>query len=808
MAFTVGRASIDFVGNTRGLVRGVNRVEGVMNRVAGVATRVGGILSGVLGGVGLARSFQMAARFEQTKVALEGLTGSAEKANKVFRQMQQFGAATGFRPEELLRAVQLMTAMGFQSHRAVRIVKTLADTMAALGQGTDDLRGVTRALVQIQQKGRLSAEEMNQLGERGIDAAGAIAKAFDTTKGAIRQSLARGVNIRGEDVIPIVIRDLAGKFGGEAERQADTLGRSFARLTIQLDRLGASFARGLSQSVGISRMLGLASNEAEGMMQSMQRLGSRVGELIAKVVNYVKENGQLIATTAKWVAVAGTAAFLLPKLARGFAMAATAARSLSAAYATLGSVNVAQQMQMLTVGLPKQSSRMARLGQVTKRAAAPMAAMGKQVGRAAKQLGFWSVVVGGAIAAGNTLVAGVRAMTDGSRSFTETWMQQSRSLANSIPILSSVFDGLKAVASGIGLLDAEALKLEDVQEGMRKVHDQLARNAQDLSNVQNDKARNTLIQERIQLMRQQIALEKKRLTQMDDAQARRGQISTIAALQSKMEGLRTKTDHFSKSQRQATDSAGVPDLSRKWDKLTGTVEEAGQSLSDFSGKLRSAVTTGVSARINDLNQKLQRLSRQARKLAQDMDDGQAADFLGKVREQLRNLRQDRIGDMLTEIGNRFRSAMGRETENEIAKTQQRIRELIKDIKALESRGLIDPEKADRRIAALQERMRTAPQRIRDRNRDDRSLEDGPQTVQRRVRVAIVDAARFGEKIQRAAGGRRDPRQETADNTKRTAEASKRGAKAAQTTNSKLDRLIALAEGGTFGGAGGPATFAP
>lgn len=47
---------------------------------------------------------------------------------------------------------------------------TLGNTVAAVGGNSETLNNIARALGQIQTKGKLSAEEMNQLAENGVGA--------------------------------------------------------------------------------------------------------------------------------------------------------------------------------------------------------------------------------------------------------------------------------------------------------------------------------------------------------------------------------------------------------------------------------------------------------------------------------------------------------------------------------------------------------------------------------------------------------------------------------------------------------------
>lgn len=107
---------------------------------------------------------------ESTRIAFTTMMGSADAANAHLQQLQEFALKTPFQFSELVAASQRMQALGFSAAQVVPILKDVGNAVAAAGGGSERLDRVVLALAQIQSKGRLMTQEMNQLAESGIPA--------------------------------------------------------------------------------------------------------------------------------------------------------------------------------------------------------------------------------------------------------------------------------------------------------------------------------------------------------------------------------------------------------------------------------------------------------------------------------------------------------------------------------------------------------------------------------------------------------------------------------------------------------------
>ncbi|MFC4426201.1 tape measure protein [Deinococcus navajonensis] len=181
--------------------------------LAGVATAAGGAASGLI---------QLAGQAEQSQVAFTTLLGSAEKARKFLADLSTFAANTPFELTGLQESSKKLLAFGFSAQQIIPMMTAIGDAVGSLGGGADVLDGVVTALGQIQAKGKVSAEEMAQIAERGIPAWKFLADQMGISVPEAMKKAQDGA-ISAAQAIPAILKGMQDKFGGGMEAQSRTL---------------------------------------------------------------------------------------------------------------------------------------------------------------------------------------------------------------------------------------------------------------------------------------------------------------------------------------------------------------------------------------------------------------------------------------------------------------------------------------------------------------------------------------------------------------------------------------------------------
>lgn len=269
MAVTGGEIVTVYKSDLRELERGAQRAEHTVKDSArrmnatlggiGKGIQVGGSLAsgGLLGGLagalkllpglgtlataitavtgaikdGISFGFDYNRTMEESRITFERLLGGADKADKKLREIQAFAETSQFELPGILRTIKYLEAVGMGGERAIPIMRTLGDAVAGLGGGEDVLDGIARALGQIQSKGRLSAEEMEQLSERGVqgwrylsEALASVDKNFaklgsEQRIGRLRELTEKGL-IKGSGAVRAILQGLEKDYAGLGARFA------------------------------------------------------------------------------------------------------------------------------------------------------------------------------------------------------------------------------------------------------------------------------------------------------------------------------------------------------------------------------------------------------------------------------------------------------------------------------------------------------------------------------------------------------------------------------------------------------------
>jgi tape measure domain-containing protein len=289
--------------------------------------------------VGLAAaSIQAAGSLEQTKIAFGTLLGSAQAAGAYLEELRQFAQRTPFEFNDLTRAAQRMMALGFESSQVLPTLRTIGDAVAAMGGNAAMIDRVTLALGQMSAKGKVSAQEMNQLAEVGIPAWKILA---DTIGISIPEAMkkAEAGAISSAIAIPAILQGMNAKFAGAMEDQSKTLLGSWSniadRMEAILQDLGTAI---LPIAVNIVQALDPILEAVKQAVEWFSKLPAPIQMAAVAGLAFVAAIGPAIALMGGFgFAIQGITA-ALPALSAGLQLASTAASAMGIAFSGMAGV--------------------------------------------------------------------------------------------------------------------------------------------------------------------------------------------------------------------------------------------------------------------------------------------------------------------------------------------------------------------------------------------------------------------------------------------------------------------------------------
>ena len=184
-------------------------------------------------------ALKSAADFQQTRIGIENMLGSADAARDTLTEISQIAKTTPFEFAELAESVKQLLAFGFNAEDAVSTMKNLGDVSAAIGAPIGDLSYLMGTL---KTQGRAFTIDIRQFAQRGIPIYEYLAKTLGKSEQAITSMIEEGkIGFPEVENAFKAMTSEGGKFYGTMDKQSDSFN---GRISTLKDNI-AIFARRL-----------------------------------------------------------------------------------------------------------------------------------------------------------------------------------------------------------------------------------------------------------------------------------------------------------------------------------------------------------------------------------------------------------------------------------------------------------------------------------------------------------------------------------------------------------------------------------
>lgn len=218
---------------------------------------------------------------EQTsRAALTTLLGSATAANKQMDLLREFGRSSPFPRQVWIQAQQQLLAFGMAAEQIIPTLSAIQDGVAAAGGGATDIQEIVRVLAQVQSTGKVTAETLNQLGVRGIDAATLVGNAFGKTASQIRDEISSGA-LDAATFLTVLTEQMTARFGGAAEGVKNTWLGATDRIKGALRDIGSAMAEPFVDPMGGGAAVVWANDVAD----ALRKLEAQIRSLLPALRN-------------------------------------------------------------------------------------------------------------------------------------------------------------------------------------------------------------------------------------------------------------------------------------------------------------------------------------------------------------------------------------------------------------------------------------------------------------------------------------------------------------------------------------------
>ncbi len=188
-------------------------------------------------------------QLDRGRVALEGLLGSQQQAATYQKELLALANATPFSYEQVEKGAIRFLNLGLSAEQSKALVIDAGNAVARFGGTSAQVDRVTLAIAQVGAKGKVSAEELNQLGESGVPGLKILSDYLHISTGETLK-LAETGKISANDLFQAFhaygqLPDVAGAM----EKQSHTFTGAISTITDALKLAGATAFRPLFEGI-------------------------------------------------------------------------------------------------------------------------------------------------------------------------------------------------------------------------------------------------------------------------------------------------------------------------------------------------------------------------------------------------------------------------------------------------------------------------------------------------------------------------------------------------------------------------------
>jgi len=275
-------ATVKFGYDGTALNRGLSQQEGKLKRFAsstensfrGAQAAIGTLGLGLLAREGV----QVVATFDRMNRGMTSLEGSAAGAKLRMDELREASKLPGLDFEQAVQGDIRLRSVGLSAELSKKAITEMGNALSLAGGTSADLDGVVLALTQIISKGKVSAEEINQIAERVPQVRAVMKDMFGT---ADTETLQR-MNIDAETFVSTLVEGF-----GKLERAQAGLDEKMQDFSTSIRGATNALLEGLvgKGAEGLSRLGGLLDQNNDKLRQAGQFLGDSASGVADWFVN-------------------------------------------------------------------------------------------------------------------------------------------------------------------------------------------------------------------------------------------------------------------------------------------------------------------------------------------------------------------------------------------------------------------------------------------------------------------------------------------------------------------------------------------
>nr|DAY45900.1 MAG TPA: tail tape measure protein [Caudoviricetes sp.] len=276
--------------NDREFTEGMGRAESKAHGLASTAKQAGQTVATMFTGAAAATGGVIASLVktgagyntlqQNSRAALKTLLGSTEAVNEQMSKLNDLASRSPFAKTAFITAQQQLLSFGVEVEKTIPMLDALQNAVAATGGSSQNLQDLAFILAQIKAAGKITGQDLLQLGQRGINAAELIGQSFGKTAAEIKKDITDG-KISADDALDAITTGMQTKFGGTTDLVKQQWSGAVDRIKAAWRDMGADIAEPFISPTGGGKAV-VWGNLVADTLRSVQK---KVRELVKSFTN-------------------------------------------------------------------------------------------------------------------------------------------------------------------------------------------------------------------------------------------------------------------------------------------------------------------------------------------------------------------------------------------------------------------------------------------------------------------------------------------------------------------------------------------
>lgn len=244
--FADGKVVIETDLDSKGFKSGLSKMQSIAKTgFKTVATSVGVVSTAMAGLIGFGVKYN--SEIEQLQTSFEVMTGSAEKAKDIIKELQKIGAETPFEVKDLAKSTNLLMSFGFGAEDAIDSMLMLGD----IAQGSSEkLDTISKAYGRMVSSQKVTLEDMNMMIDSGFNPLQIIVENTGESMKSLYDRISKGT-ISVEEITQAMKQATSegGKYFQSMEKQSKTLNGQISTLKDNFSQFAGVLAEDTTNAI-------------------------------------------------------------------------------------------------------------------------------------------------------------------------------------------------------------------------------------------------------------------------------------------------------------------------------------------------------------------------------------------------------------------------------------------------------------------------------------------------------------------------------------------------------------------------------